>query len=102
MMGVGILRHLHITLSIEYIFFNAIHIRQLFLRYIQMQGNIHQIPVLLAVLALIYIANHSSAKYNLVGRDDKITTMKVNVEKGISYIFTPIKKQINVYSLNEN
>ena len=60
-----------------------------------MQGNIHQIPVLLAVLALIYIANHSSAKYNLVGRDDKITTMKVNVEKGISYIFTPIKKQIN-------
>ena len=85
--GVQILRHLHITLSIEYIVLNVIHIRHRFQRYCKMQGIIHQVPVLLAGLALIYVAKYSSAKYNLVGGDDEITAMKVTIAKGISYIY---------------
>ena len=51
-----------------------------------MKGNIHQVPVLIAGLALIYVAKYSNAKYNLVGGDNEITAMKVTVEKGILYI----------------
>ena len=47
-----------------------------------MQGKTHQVPILLAGLALLYIAGFSSAKYNLVGRDDEIATMAVTVDKG--------------------
>ena len=47
-----------------------------------MQGKTHQVPILLAGLALFYIAGFSSAKYNLVGRDDEIATMEVTVDKG--------------------
>ena len=45
-----------------------------------------QVPILLAGLALLFLAGFSSAKYNLVGRDDKITAMKVAVDKGTSCI----------------
>ena len=48
-----------------------------------MQGKILQVPILLAGLALIYIPGFSSAKYNLVGRDDEIATMEVTIDKGM-------------------
>ena len=48
-----------------------------------MQGKTHQVPILLAGLALIYIARFSSAKYNLVGRYDEIATMEDTVDKGM-------------------
>ena len=48
-----------------------------------MQGKTHQVPILLAGLALFYIAGFSSAKYNLVGRDDEIATMEVTIDKGM-------------------
>ena len=48
-----------------------------------MQGKTHQVPILLAGLAMIYIAGFSSSKYNLVGRDDEIATMEVTVDKGM-------------------
>ena len=48
-----------------------------------MQGKTHQVPILLAGLALIYIPGFSSAKYNLVGRDDEIATMEVTIDKGM-------------------
>ena len=51
-----------------------------------------QVPILLAGLALLFLAGFSSAKYNLVGRDDEIAAMKVAVDKGISCISSPIKK----------
>ena len=48
-----------------------------------MKAKNHQVPIFLAGLALIYIAGFSSAKYNLVGRDDEIATMEVTVDKGM-------------------
>ena len=48
-----------------------------------MQGKTQQVPILLAGLALFYIAGFSRAKYNLVGRDDEIATMEVTVDKGM-------------------
>ena len=48
-----------------------------------MQGKTHQVPILLAGLVLIYIPGFSSAKYNLVGRDDEIGTMEVTVDKSM-------------------
>ena len=59
-----------------------------------MKGKTHQVPILLAGLALLFHGGFSSAKYNLAGRDDEIAAMKVAVDKGISCIFSPIKKQI--------
>ena len=58
-----------------------------------MLGKTLRVPILLAGLALPFLAGISSAKYNLVGRDDKITAMKVAVDKGTSCIFI-IEKQI--------
>ena len=49
-----------------------------------------QVPILLAGLALLFLAGFSSAKYNLVGRDDEIAAMRVVVDKCISCIFVPI------------
>ena len=77
------IRHLHIILPIEYIVINTIHINNALLRTSEMQGKTHQVPILLAGLALFYIAGFSSAKYNLVGRDDEIATMEVTVDKGM-------------------
>ena len=59
-----------------------------------MLGKTLQVPILLAGLALLFHAGFSSAKYNLVGHDDEIVAMKVAVDKGISCISSPIKKQI--------
>ena len=59
-----------------------------------MLGKTRQVPILLACLAFPFHAGFSSAKYNLVGRDDEITAMKVAVDKGIACISSPIKKQI--------
>ena len=59
-----------------------------------MQDKIQQVPILLAGLALIYIARYSNAKYNLVGRDGEGATMKVTVFKGISYISRAKKTRI--------
>ena len=53
-----------------------------------------QVPILLAGLALLFLAGFSSAKYNLVGPDDEIAAMKVVIDKGISCISSPTKKQI--------
>ena len=58
-----------------------------------MLGKTLRVPILLAGLALLFLAGFSSAKYNLVGRDDEIAAMKVVAEKGISCIFSPIEKQ---------
>ena len=52
-----------------------------------MLGKTLQVPKLLVCLILIYIAGFSRAKYNFVGRDNGITTMKVTVGKGILCIF---------------
>ena len=81
MIEVLILCNLHIILLIEY----DIHIKYISLRYSKMQDKIFQVSILLAGLALIYIARYSSAKYNLIGRDGEGATMKVAVFKGISY-----------------
>ena len=59
-----------------------------------MLGKTLQVPILLAGLALFFHAGFSSVKYNLVGRDDEIAAMKVAVDKGISCISSPTKKQI--------
>ena len=58
-----------------------------------MQGKTLLVPILLAGLALPFLAGISSAKYNLVGRDDEIAAMRVVVDKGIPCIFGPIEKQ---------
>ena len=58
-----------------------------------------QVPILLAGLALLFLAGFSSAKYNPVGRDDEITAMKVSVGKGKSCISSIIEKQIFLWSL---
>ena len=49
-----------------------------------MQGKTLLVPILLAGLALPFLVGISSAKYNLVGRDDEIAAMRVVVDKGIS------------------
>ena len=61
-----------------------------------MQGKTLQVTMLLASLALVFVAEYSSAKYNLVGRDDEIADMKFALDKGISCIFRPIEKQVKL------
>ena len=61
-----------------------------------MLGKTLRLPILLTGLALLFHAGSSGAKYNLVGRDDEIAAMKVVVDKGISCISSPIKKQIPI------
>ena len=89
-----ILHHLHIILPIEYIALNPRHIRKRCFEKNKMQGKTLLVPILLAGLALPFLAGISSASYNLVGRDDEIAAMRVVVDKGISCIFLPIEKQI--------
>ena len=90
--GHVILRHLHIILPIEYIALNPRHIRKRCFEKNKMQGKTLQVPILLTGLALFFHAGFSSAKYNVVGRDDEIAAMKVAVDKGIS---SQIEKQIS-------
>ena len=52
-----------------------------------MQGRTQQISILLAGLALICIVRYSSAKYDIVVRDDEIAAMKATVYQGILYIY---------------
>ena len=78
----------------EYIALNLRHIRKRCFEKNKMQGNTLLVPILLAGLALPLLGGISSAKYNLVGRDDEIAAMKVAIDKGISCISSPIKKQI--------
>ena len=59
-----------------------------------MLGKTLRVPILLVGLAFLFLAGFSSAKYNLVGRDDEITAMRVVAEKGMSCIFVAIEKQI--------
>ena len=59
-----------------------------------MKDKIQQVPILLAGLALTYIARYSSAKNNLIGRDGEGATMKVAVFKGISYTSRAKKNRI--------
>ena len=59
-----------------------------------MKGKTLQLPILLAGLVLIQLARFSSAKYKLDGSDDEIASINVTVEKGISYIFRPIRQRI--------
>ena len=89
-----ILHHLHIILPIEYIALNPRHIRKRCFEKNKMQVSTLLVPILLAGLALPFLVGISSAKYNLVGRDDEIPAMKVAVDKGIACISSPIKKQI--------
>ena len=85
-----ILYNLHISLPIEYIVLTPRHIRKRYFEKNKMQGKNLLVPILLAGLALPFLAGISSAKYNLVGRDDEIAAMRVVVDKGISCIFVPI------------
>ena len=89
-----ILHHLHIIIPVEYIVLKLRHIRKRCFEKNKMQGNTLLVPILLVGLALPFLAVISSAKYNLVGRDDEIASMRVVVDKGISFIFVPIEKQI--------
>ena len=57
-----------------------------------MHGKTLQVSKLLAGLILIYIAGFSRAKYNFVGRDNGITTMKVTSGKGILWLLRKTKK----------
>ena len=57
-----------------------------------MHGKTLQVPKLLAGLILIYVAGFSRAKYDFVGRDNGITTMKATASKGTLCIFRKIKK----------
>ena len=59
-----------------------------------MLGKTLQVTILLTGLALLFHVGFSSAKYNLVGRDDEINSMKVAVDKGIACISSTIEKQI--------
>ena len=59
-----------------------------------MLGKTLQVTILLTGLALLFHVGFSSAKYNLVGRDDEIAAMRVVVDKGMSCIFVSIEKQI--------
>ena len=88
-----LLHHLHIVLPIEYIALKLRHIRKRCFEKNKMQGNTLLVPILLAGLALPLLGGISSAKYNLVGRDDKITAMQVSVGKGKSCISSIIEKQ---------
>ena len=51
-----------------------------------MKGKTLQLPILLAGLVLIHLARLSSATYKLDDSDDRIASMNVIVDKGISYI----------------
>ena len=53
-----------------------------------------QLPIWLTGLLLIHLAGFSSAKYKLDGSDDGIASMNITVDKGIHYIFRPIRKRI--------
>ena len=58
-----------------------------------MLGKTLRVPILLVGLTFLFPAGFSSAKYNLVDRDDEIAAMRVVAEKGISCIFVAIEKQ---------